>query len=80
MDSKIKFRDEFCEKALNMALRGKNNAFMAKAFSVNPTTIGVWRHQYPQFDKAILLGKKARQLKIVHIVEALISEHDFGEV
>ncbi|MBK9580325.1 MAG: hypothetical protein IPO40_24940 [Fibrobacteres bacterium] len=78
-DGKIKYHDDFCEKAFMMSLHGKTSVFMAKKFSVNPSTVSMWRYQYPHFDQAISLGKKARMLKIVSIVESLISEHD-GEV
>ena len=75
-DGKLKYRDDFCEKAFMMSLHGKNSVFMAKKFLVNPSTISMWRYQYPHFDQAISLGKKARMLKIASIIESLISEHD----
>lgn len=55
------YREEFCDKVVELGREGKTIAEMAAALDVNRATVKDWTTKYPAFSSAVKLGLELAQ-------------------
>lgn len=74
------YEPEFCKKAYELAQQGATVREIAEHFEINESTVWRWQHQFPEFRKAMQLGKDAADDRVEQSLYRRATGYSFDSI
>lgn len=75
-----KYRPEYDEKARKLSLLGATDEQIADFFEVVPSTLYLWKKEFPSFSESIKVGKLESDMGVVDSLHKSATGYDYIEV